>query len=220
MQPKAWAHFEESARCRREPSSQSVHCGTRGATDARIAAILIAAWQLSLPRARGQQPPFAQFWRWYRPVPSSNAVLCRVRTADVVISSRRHSSQRACGPQPLSHFLMIVVVYGRNHVRVISKAEKPWRLITFRGRATSRYSMTALLERGSWHACERILSIPPMKGRNGSGIVTEPSACTVFSDIPTIILGSAHAVAFSMCTIFFSEMILGDSLCFMFSPCA
>lgn len=42
--------------------------------------------------------------------------------------------------------------------------------------------------------------MPPMKGRRGSGMVTEPSSCWLFSRIAIIIRGTAHAVAFKVCT--------------------
>lgn len=43
-----------------------------------------------------------------------------------------------------------------------------------------------------------IIPSPPMKGLNGSGIITEPSSCWKFSSKQTIILGTAQAVAFNV----------------------
>ena len=41
--------------------------------------------------------------------------------------------------------------------------------------------------------------MPPIKGRRGSGMMTEPSSCWLFSRIAIIIRGTAHAVAFKVC---------------------
>lgn len=45
-----------------------------------------------------------------------------------------------------------------------------------------------------------INSSPPIKGLNGSGIMTEPSSCWLFSSMHTIIRGTAQAVAFNVWT--------------------
>jgi hypothetical protein len=42
--------------------------------------------------------------------------------------------------------------------------------------------------------------MPPRYGCNTSGTTTLPSACWKFSNIATIMRGTAHAVAFSVCT--------------------
>lgn len=43
-------------------------------------------------------------------------------------------------------------------------------------------------------------SMPPRYGRRGTGTTTLPSSCWKFSKMDTIIRGTAHAVALSVCT--------------------
>ncbi len=43
-------------------------------------------------------------------------------------------------------------------------------------------------------------SMPPRYGRSGTGTTTLPSSCWKFSKMDTIMRGTAHAVALSVCT--------------------